>query len=189
MYANASTRQLHGVPIAVSGRGQTRNHTNKIETVIHMQQSTHKVPKFAAQVVDSRMQLILHATRRRPHGASRLVHAISACSLETRWDPSRHCRDARGYGRATTAMHELVQRPPPPSCRLTWCSHLFFCGNPLPRSVVYVCPDYCTHRGFAYRLRVEARLAAPDRISRHSIGQRPAAERGQRSGALERLLT
>ena len=47
-------------------------------------------------------------------GASRLVHAISAWSVKTRHAPSRHSRDARGYGHMTTAMHEYRVQPPPP---------------------------------------------------------------------------
>ena len=46
--------------------------------VIHMQESTHKVPKPASHAVLRRMQLTLHATRPTPHGASRLVQAVSA---------------------------------------------------------------------------------------------------------------
>ena len=40
----------------------------------------------------TRMQLTLHATRRTPHGASRLVHAMSmpACSVQTRYAPCRN---------------------------------------------------------------------------------------------------
>ena len=41
------------------------------------------------------MQLTLLATRRTPHGASRLVLAMSAWSVKIRRAPSRHCRDAR----------------------------------------------------------------------------------------------
>ena len=43
-----------------------------------MQESTHKVRKSASQVVLSRMQLALDATRRTPPGASRLVRVMSA---------------------------------------------------------------------------------------------------------------
>ena len=53
------------------------------------------------------MQLTLHATRRTPQGASRLVQAISAWSVRTRHAPSRHCRDARVYGQTTTVMNEI----------------------------------------------------------------------------------
>ena len=52
------------------------------------------------------MQLTLHATSPTPHGASRLVQAMPACSVKTRRAPSRHCRDARAYGHTSTAMHD-----------------------------------------------------------------------------------
>ena len=39
---------------------------------------THKMPPSASQVVSSRMQITLHATRRRPHGTLRLVLEMSA---------------------------------------------------------------------------------------------------------------
>ena len=42
------------------------------------------VYKSASQAILSRMQLTVHATRRTPHGASRLVPAMSAWSVKTR---------------------------------------------------------------------------------------------------------
>ena len=68
--------------------------------------------KSASKAVLSRMQLILHATRRTHLGASRLVEALSTWSVKTRRAPSRHCRDARAYGHATTAMHDNEYTPP-----------------------------------------------------------------------------
>ena len=58
------------------------------------------------------MLFTLHATRRTPHGASRLVQA------KIRRAPSRHSRDARVYGHTTTAMHKLSAHTPryAPSC-------------------------------------------------------------------------
>ena len=64
------------------------------------------------------MQFTFHATRRTPHGASRLEQAMSAWLVKTRRAPSRHSRDARVYGHTTTAMHKLsTPLPPPPSLR------------------------------------------------------------------------
>ena len=57
------------------------------------------------------MQLTVHATRRTPHGALRLVLAMSCLVGEIRRAPSRHCRDARVYGRTTTAMHDNEYPP------------------------------------------------------------------------------
>ena len=44
------------------------------------------------------------------------MHAMSAWLVKTRRAPSRHSRDARIYGHATTAMNKL-STPPPPSLR------------------------------------------------------------------------
>ena len=54
----------------------TRKRVNSFEAVYHC--------KSASQAILSRMQLPLDATRRTPHGASRLVQAISARSVKTR---------------------------------------------------------------------------------------------------------
>ena len=67
----------------------------------------------ASQAVLSGMQLTLHANRRIPHGASRLVLAMSAWSVKTRHAPSRHYRDVRVYGHTTTAMHYMGTPPLP----------------------------------------------------------------------------
>ena len=80
----------------------------------NMQASAHKVPKSASQVVPSRVPLTLHAIRRSRHGASRLVHAISAWSVKTRRAPPRHRMEARAYGHTTTSMPETSTRPPTP---------------------------------------------------------------------------
>ena len=47
---------LHGIPIAVSGSGHIRKQISAFEAAIHMQESTHKVPKSASQAILSRMQ-------------------------------------------------------------------------------------------------------------------------------------
>ena len=57
------------------------------------------------------MQFTLRVTRRTPHGASRLVQAMSTWLVKTRRAPSRHSRDARVYGYTTTAMHKLSTPP------------------------------------------------------------------------------
>ena len=58
----------------------------------------------------------LHATRRTPHGASRLVHALSGWLVKTRRAPPRHYRDARIYGlEATPRMTMGSPRHPTPS--------------------------------------------------------------------------
>ena len=52
------------------------------------------------------IQLTLHATRPTPQGASRLVQAMSAWSVNVRRAPSRHRRDAEVYSHTTTAIHD-----------------------------------------------------------------------------------
>ena len=59
------------------------------------------------------MQLTLHATHPTPHGASRLVQAMSIRSVKTRRAPSRHRTDARADGHTTTAVHDNEYTPPP----------------------------------------------------------------------------
>ena len=66
----------------------------------------------------SRMQLTLRATPRKPHGASRSVHAMSSWSVKTLRAPSWHSRDASVYtlhGHVTTAMGEMSTPPPLPA--------------------------------------------------------------------------
>ena len=113
-YGEAPTRKLRTMPIAFSGSGHTRK-TNKLsDAVIHLkEESTHRVPKSASQAVLSRMQLALHATRRTPHGASRLVLAMPAWSVKTRRAPPRHCKDARLYCHTATAIHDMSTHHPP----------------------------------------------------------------------------
>ena len=72
------------------------------------------MPKSVLRAFLGRIQFTLHATRRTPHGASRLVQAISAWLVKTRRAPSRHSRNARVYGHTTTAIHKLSTPPPSP---------------------------------------------------------------------------
>ena len=76
-----------------------------------MQVSAQAAKRPASKVVLSRMLLTLHATRRTPHGTSRLVHAISAWSVKTQRAPSWHRRDARVYGIKTTVTHGMRTAP------------------------------------------------------------------------------
>ena len=70
------------------------------------------MPKSVLRAVLGRMQFTLHATRRTPYDASRLVQAISASLVKTRRAPSRHSRDATVYGHTTTAVHKPSTPPP-----------------------------------------------------------------------------
>ena len=106
------------------------------------------------------MQFTLHATRRRtPHGASRLVQAMSAWLAKTRRAPSRHSRDARVNGHTTTAMRKLsteytllylgmvlkteaVVRGVPVLCALPGLSH-----SPLARVILHLIKKRSTFFG------------------------------------------
>ena len=61
------------------------------------------------------MQFTLHATRRTPHDALRLVPAVSAGLVKTRRASSRQSRDARVYGHTATAM-DTPSTPPARPC-------------------------------------------------------------------------
>ena len=76
------------------------------------------MPKSVLQEVLGRMQFALHGTRRAPHGASRLVQAMSAWLVKTRRASSWHSRDARVYGHTTTAMHKLSTPRPLQTLRI-----------------------------------------------------------------------
>ena len=111
VYGKAPSRRLQRIPVVAFRRGNIRNLMNLFEAVIHKQESRHRVPRSASHVVLSRTKLTLHTTRRTPHGASRLVQAMSAWVVKTRRAPSRHSRDARVYGHTTMAMHKTSTPP------------------------------------------------------------------------------
>ena len=72
--ANAYPRGSYiGIPIVVSGVATPENRVSHWRAVIHKQESRHKVPKSVLRAVLGRMRFTLHATRRIPHDASRLV--------------------------------------------------------------------------------------------------------------------
>ena len=85
----------------------SRASLNSFNPVIHMQES----PRHKRFLVGCSW-LTVHATRRTPHGVSRLVLAMSAWSVATRRTPSRHCGDSRVYGHTTTTMHDNEHTPP-----------------------------------------------------------------------------
>ena len=75
-----------------------------------LQQRKHNVLKSTSQAVLVRMWPII-ATHRTPHGASRLVQAISVWSVKPRRAPPRQCSGGRVYGHSTTAMHDNYTPP------------------------------------------------------------------------------
>ena len=54
------------------------------------------------------MQLTLHAARRIPHRALRLMQATSARSVKTRRARAWHLRDARVCDHTTTVVHDMT---------------------------------------------------------------------------------
>ena len=94
--------------IAASESGHTGEQINSFDAVTRMQETPpHK------RFLVGWSSAFMHATRRTPHVASRLVLAMSAWSVETRRDPSQHCRDVRVHGRTTTvtsmaSVHPMV---------------------------------------------------------------------------------
>ena len=61
------------------------------------------------------MYLTLCVARGTPRGASRLVQAMSAWSMNARRAPFQHCKDGRVYGHTTTAMHDMRTPSPLPA--------------------------------------------------------------------------
>ena len=107
---------------AISGESRVRQQVTHNETPAgsdaHELESPPPPPPPPRRLTSGlcRMQLTLHATRRTPCGASRLVQAMSAWLVKTRRAPSRHDRDARVYDHTTTAMHKLnIPAPPSPT--------------------------------------------------------------------------
>ena len=119
VYGKAPKRQLHNTPIALSESGHSGNETN-----CH----PYTGPPHMWFLVGCNSPFMRLAARRTPHGASRLVQAISAWSVQTRRAPSWHCnRDAKVYCHTTAAMHDIEHNPPTPPRPLfpQFCSH---CG-------------------------------------------------------------
>ena len=77
IYPRGSYIVIH---VAVSGVA-TPDNKKIVGAVIGKQENEHKVAKSVFREVLGRMQFTLHATRVSPHGASRLVQAMSP-SLE-----------------------------------------------------------------------------------------------------------
>ena len=100
----APSRPLHG--------GHTRKYINSSKL------SSMCSP--TSQAALGTIQLTLHATCQTPHGASRLVQAVSAWSVKTRRAPSRHCSGAKTYGSTSIAVHDVEYTPPPLPPMLGW---------------------------------------------------------------------
>ena len=110
------------------------DHTRK-RSIIHW--CCHPKPRQWVQGAEVRlravlggMQFTLHATRRTPHGASRLVQAMSTWLVETRRTLPRHSRDARVYGHNTAKP----SNPPPPLLSVWVPGVQYPLRNPSPSS-------------------------------------------------------
>ena len=88
----------------------TGKYIKSLEAVIHMQESTHNVPKSASPSVLGRMQLTL--VRLSEHLAAFRAWCQRCRSAKTRRAPFRRCRDARVRGRKITTMHVYWYTPP-----------------------------------------------------------------------------
>ena len=115
-YGKAPTRQSHRNAhcCLLTGHARKQSKNSLALPSISKKVGTRCRSPSYKRFVEGWMQFTLHATRRTPYGASRLVQAMSAWLVITRRAPSRHSRDARIYGHTTTAMHKLSTRPPPP---------------------------------------------------------------------------
>ena len=72
--ARAACGRVPSLALRPTGSGHTGNQINYFDAVIH--------EKSTSQAVLRRMQLSLNATRRTPHGASRLMLAMSVWSVK-----------------------------------------------------------------------------------------------------------
>ena len=109
LYGKAHTRQIHTIPTAVSGSGDTRKQVNSLDAC-HPHPTLSRKP-FLAGCSSPFMRLAQHLTALRAW-----CKQMSAWSVKTRRAPSRHCREARAYGLTTTAMHNNEYTPSSPPC-------------------------------------------------------------------------
>ena len=114
----------HHVPVVCMFRHPRGSYM--VHRLLYLEVATPE--KQAPQALLTRMQLTLHATRRTPHGASRLVRATSAWSVKARHAPVPALyRCKRFYGHTTMHMHgiECTSRPDLSSWYVVWCRILF----------------------------------------------------------------
>ena len=104
----APTRQLHSIPIAVSGSGHTRKQVSLLDAVIHLEESQPQ-KRFLWDAA--------HPSCDSPSTARYLALGANNVYLvgENRTWSVRYCSDAMVYGHTTTAMHDKRAFQPPPS--------------------------------------------------------------------------
>ena len=103
------TRQLHSTPIAVSGSGHTRKHTNSLDAVIRTQESSPR-QRLLEGCSYPFMRVVQHLTALR-------AWCKQCLSVKNQRAPSRHCRDASIYGLSATVMHDTADMSTPPAPR------------------------------------------------------------------------
>ena len=113
-YGKAPTRQLQSNTHCCLWSGHTRKQSNSLtlSPISKIVDTRSRSPSYERFLEGC--SLPFHATRRTPHGASRLVQAMFAWLVKTRRALSRHSRDAWVYGHTTTVMHKLGTPPPSP---------------------------------------------------------------------------
>ena len=112
-YGKASTRQLHSNTHCCIWRGHARKQSNSVAPSSMNKKVGTRCRSPSYERFLEGCSSPIHATRRTPHGASRLVQAMSTWSVKARHAPSRHSRIARVDGRTTTAMHDNRVHPIP----------------------------------------------------------------------------
>ena len=100
----APTRQLHSIPIAVSGSGHTRKQINSLDPALHVPENPpHK--RFLAGCSSPFMRLAEHLTAPRARGNNLyLVGENPMCSVPA-------LLGCVVYGHTTTAMHDMSTTP------------------------------------------------------------------------------
>ena len=107
VWSKAHTTHLHSWRIVVSGSGHIENKINYLNLSAICINIEH------SKMVLSRMQPMFHATRLIPHGASRLVRALSAWSVKTRRAPSRRGSMVTRLSPYQVYESRYIPSPPP----------------------------------------------------------------------------
>ena len=156
-YGKAPTRQLGSILIAVSGVATPENKYIDSKPSSDMQERTRRgIPPNMSCF--SRMQLALHATRRTPRGAARLVHAVCA------WFVRNVLRlgIVRTRGSMVLRLQLYIKRIPPPRTPPIKTIHgINICLKRCPRSCACVrafSPPCNKHQ----TVRPRPRLPSPD---------------------------
>ena len=105
VYGRAPTRQLHSVPIAVSGSGYNGKKINSFDAVTHVQENPPQ-KRILAGRSSSFIRLAEHFTALRAW-----VQAMSVWSVKTRRAPSLHLAEILGH-KPSLCFHVKAPRYP-----------------------------------------------------------------------------